>query len=163
MMNNTRKGLSWVELAAVIMLIGVSGAFTAWRVSSSVNSLRANDVIRNVNNIMQAAHDISVELDKSKLAEAQLKMKGCSVVKRDGAWYLVCDLDEMTSGNDMEEEFIRSRFKRAHYQDGLELEEDDYTMSIFLRFSSMKQELPEHSSEAFVNVIDPASMEYKKD
>ncbi len=138
-MNNTRKGLSWVELIAVIMLIGVSGMFTAWRVSSSVTSLRANDVIRNVNDIMQTAHDVSVELDKNKAAEAQLKMKGCSVVKKDDAWYLVCDLDDMTSGNNMEEEFIRSRFKQAHYHDGLELEEDDYTMSIFLRYSSAKK------------------------
>ena len=72
----------------------------------------------------------------------------------DGAWYLVCNLNEITGGNKAEERIILQDFMKKHNGENLTPSYDDEnSIALFLRFASDKGGFPglNHLGD-FVNI-----------
>ena len=83
------------------------------------------------------------------MSVTKMDIEGGTIVKSSGAWYVVCNLHEMTNGDKHEQELILKNFAKYKQQSelipasALSLEEfsSEKYIAMFIRFSSAKENL----------------------
>ena len=96
-MRNAYRKSKILEITAAILINALIGAFIYYNVSEAAMSSKAKKAVRHMNFLIEAACEESSEADRINVSKVD--MKECSIVKSSGAWYMICDLDEMLKGN----------------------------------------------------------------
>ena len=74
--------------------------------SDETTKLNAHKLEYQIHRMIKNAYDASEILEKADDVKAPMNFAGCSVENMDGAWYLVCNLNELTEGREEEVEII---------------------------------------------------------
>ena len=130
---------------ALIVTAGIFCGFGMFAVSGHLNSMRANKILLNIDNMAKEAYREAKELDEMHMTVSKIDMEdNCSIVKSSGAWYMVCDLYSMTGGDKNEQETVLKNFAKYKKQteiispSDLSLKDFDPSkcIAVFIRFSS---------------------------
>ena len=139
----TRRGLTLIELLIVTVISGTIASSVFFVLPNETAKMNAHKIEHQIHRMIKNAYDASAILDQADDVKAYLNFAGCSVENMNGAWYLVCNLDELTEGREAEAEIIRSDFAKLHGTSGLAPDSDDQnSVALFLRFSTGKYGLP---------------------
>ena len=96
-MKNAYRKSRIIEITAAILINVVIGAFIYYNISEAAISSKAKKAVRRMNFMIEAAYEESSEADRINISK--VNMEEYSIVKSSGAWYMICDLDEMLKGN----------------------------------------------------------------
>ena len=149
---NARKGFTVIELAVLLVIIVAtsSAVFCILHDKSAVLSAHETELL--IHEAAKKAYSTSIELEKIGESEARTELDGCSIVNMNGAWYLVCNLYELTGGSNAVEKIIIQDFAKKHAAAGLTPSYDEENnIALFLRFASEKKTLPSNYTGDFVN------------
>lgn len=126
-----------IEIIAAILVNAVIGAFIYYNVSEAASSSEAKKAVKHMNFMIEAAYAESSEADKINVSKVD--MKNCSIVKNNGAWYMICDLDDILKGNENAHKAVTEKFNGFVPVSELHLENINLSgkeHAIFLRVSS---------------------------
>ena len=154
----TRRGLTLVELLLVTVISGTIASSVFFVLPNETAKMNAHKIEHQIHRMIKNAYDASAILDQADDVKAYLNFAGCSVENMNGAWYLVCNLNELTEGREEEVEIIRSDFEKHQGSSGLiPVSDSQDTIALFLRFAAGKHKLPSHSNTEFVNILPQIS------
>lgn len=153
-----RRGITFVELLVLLVISGVICSAVGYILYNEAVRLDALETENQIKRTANAAYDISIGLEKSGELEAPTDLYGCSIMKMEGAWYLVCNLNEITGGSKAEERIILQDFMKKYEGQGLTPSYDgENSIALFLRFASDKSSpIPEHSG-GFVKLLQDSN------
>ena len=155
---NARKRFTLVKFLIVTAIGGVIGSSVFVVLSDETTKLNAHKLEYQIHRMIKNAYDASEILEKADDVKAPMNFAGCSVENMDGAWYLVCNLNELTEGREEAVEIIRSDFEKHQGSSGLiPVSDSQDTIALFLRFAAGKHKLPSHSNTEFVNILPQIS------
>lgn len=126
-----------LEVIAAILINSIIGAFIFYHISASASSSEAKSAVKNITYMIESAYAKSTEADDDNVSK--IDMKGCSIVKSNDAWYMICNLNNIVSGNVKAHKAVTEKFSglkpasELHVED-VKLSDEDHIM--FLRFSS---------------------------
>ena len=139
-----------VELIILLLITGALCGFFMIKLSERFASLRANEVLININSMTKEAYSASKKLDETNAPVAKMDLNGCTIINKNNAWYMVCDLNDLTE-NKAEQENVLKKFQEIQKNSrGMMLSsaadfgkfetsgEQKYIVT-FLRFSSAKK------------------------
>ena len=151
------------EFTFLLVITGALCGFFIMKMSERFASLRANEVLININSMAKEAYTASKELDKKNSSVAKMDLNGCTIINKNNAWYMVCDLNSLTE-NEADQKNVLKKFQdfqktsngmmlssESDFQE-LEISENQKYIITFLRFSSAKNisTAPNQSNENFV-------------
>jgi len=159
MNNRSRKkkhNISRVWEFIILTAIGsVVCVFIMFSLASRFTCLKANEVMSSINSMIDEAYKTSKELEKMNITAAKMDIDGCVLVNNGNAWYMLCNLNEMTNGDEDEQNLILKDFVKYKKHGSLmltsasEIEnikgldvstgEEKY-IAMFIRFSSAKDD-----------------------
>ena len=132
-----------------ITIAGVLGGFAIFSMSGQFDSMKANEILININSIAKEAYETSKKLDETNISVTKMDIsEGCTIIKNSGAWYMVCNLHEMTQGDEREREIVLKNFSKYKKQSELiptsaefldEFDPEKH-IAMFIRFSSEKKD-----------------------
>ena len=132
-MTKKHKASRALEILIEITICLIICAGVMVKLHASSTSLRVNETIARINNTLYKAYKTSRDLDETNTPTFQLD-RGISIVNDNNAWYMICDLHEITNGNTTEQEII---MKKIAQHENFSLTDNDNCISMFLRFSSL--------------------------
>ena len=139
-----------LELIILLLITGTLCGFFMIKLSERFASLRANEVLININSMTKEAYSASKKLDETNAPVAKMDLNGFTIINKNNAWYMVCDLNDLTE-NKAEQENVLKKFQEIQKNSrGMMLSsaadfekfetsgEQKYIVT-FLRFSSAKK------------------------
>ena len=149
---NEHVGAKILGFIILITIAGVMSGFAMFSMTGRLDSMKANEVLININSIAKEAYEASKRLDETNMSVTKMDIdEGCTLVKSSGAWYMVCNLNDITNGDKYEQEIVLKNFAKYKKQSGLipesapfleEFASEKY-IAMFIRFSSAKQDTPD--------------------
>ena len=139
-MKNTYRKFRILEIIAAVLINTVIGTLVYCNMSESSSASEAKKAVRHMNFMIEAAYEESSEADRINVSKVD--MKECSIVKSSGAWYMICDLDEILKGSEDAQKAVTENFSGFVPVSELNLENINVNgkeHAIFLRLSSSGQ------------------------
>ena len=147
-----------IEVLIAITINLVSAIFIYIHVSSSIVESDAQSAVQHINEMKDIAYKASTAADKvnQKFAVGEIKINGCSVVNKNGSWYMIYDMNDLVNGSEKVRELVAEKISGLMNPSELKIknfEGPEYS-AMFLRFSSAKKNPPSRSKGDFVNIIE---------
>ena len=142
-----RKG-RLLEFIIALVISGIIGVFVLYNISVSAVSLKADNAVSRINHMIETAYKASEASDKinQKFAVNKVDLNGYYVVNSNGAWYMICSLDEIIDGGKRVHKIVMEKVQGLMTASDLGIETTNKGHSaVFLRFSSAKQNSPSSS------------------
>lgn len=137
-MKNAYRKSRIIEIIAAVLINIVIGTVIYCNMSGTSSSLsEAKKAVKHMNFMIEAAYEESSEADRINVSKVD--MKNCSIVKSSGAWYMICDLDEILKGSEDAQKAVTENFSGLIPVSELNLENikvNGKEHAIFLRPSS---------------------------
>lgn len=136
-MKNAYRKSKILEIIAAILINIIIGTFIYFSLSESSSASEAKKAVKHMNFMIEAAYEESSEADKINVSKVD--MKNCSIVKSNGDWYIIFDLNNVLKGNENAQKAVTENFSGLIPVSELELENIHVSgkeHAIFLRSSS---------------------------
>ena len=146
-----------IEVLIAVTINLVSALFIYIHVSKSMTESDVQMAVQHINAMTDTAYKASEAADKvnQKFAVEEIKLNGCSVVNKNGSWYMVYDMNDAVNGSEKVRALVSEQVDGLINASELKIKKFDspeYSAK-FLRFSSAKKNPPSHSKGDFVNTI----------
>ena len=147
-----------IKVLIAITINIVSAVFIYIHVSNSIVESDAQSAVQHITDMMNTAYRASEAADKinPKFAADEIKLNACSVVNKNGSWYMVYDLHDVINAGEKVRELVTEKISGVMNASELKLKKfnsPEYS-AVFLRFSSIKKNPPSRSKGDFVNIIE---------
>ena len=139
-MKNTYRKSRIIEIIAAILINIITGTLIYCNMSESSALSEGKKAVKHMNFMIEAAYEESSEADRINVSKVD--MKNCSIVKSSGAWYMICDLDDILNGNENAQKAVTEKISGFVPVSELHLENISLSgkeHAIFLRPSSSVQ------------------------
>lgn len=159
-MHKTYRKSRIFEILTGLLLAAVIGVMIYRNVSSSTERIETLMAVKHMNVIIEAAYEDSKEADENNVSKVD--KKGYYIVKSNGVWFMVCNLNDIFGGSITSYKTVTNKFIKLMpaselYLEGIEADDEEHVM--FLRFSSADANLPSAVKGDLVNVpMDTSSV-----